>query len=181
MSSRAQDLITGYVRAKDHNRPYAMSKVFTRDARLEMIVHTGTIAFPALTDGNDAIADVLARRFAQSYENVHTFCVATPPEGDARHDMRHYGCRWLVVMSEKESRAPRVGCGRYDWTFRPGAALLVGKLTITIDQMHTLPADRLGALMDWVAPLPYPWCPVAALSVGVPAIDELQSVMGYLA
>jgi len=181
MSSRAQDLITGYVRAKDHNRPYAMSKVFTRDARLEMIVHTGTIAFPALTDGNDAIADVLARRFAQSYENVHTFCVATPPEGDARHDMRHYGCRWLVVMSEKESRAPRVGCGRYDWTFRPGAALLVGKLTITIDQMHTLPADRLAALMDWVAPLPYPWCPVAALSVGVPAIDELQSVMGYLA
>jgi len=181
MSSRAQDLITGYVRAKDHNRPYAMSKVFARDARLEMIVHTGTIAFPALTDGNDAIADVLARRFAQSYENVHTFCVATPPEGDARHDMRHYGCRWLVVMSEKESRAPRVGCGRYDWTFRPGAALLVGKLTITIDQMHTLPADRLAALMDWVAPLPYPWCPVAALSVGVPAIDELQSVMGYLA
>lgn len=181
MSSRAQDLITGYVRAKDHNRPYAMSKVFARDARLEMIVHTGTISFPALTEGNDAIADVLARRFAQSYENVHTFCVATPPEGDARHDMRHYGCRWLVVMSEKESRAPRVGCGRYDWTFRPGAALLVGKLTITIDQMHTLPADRLGALMDWVAPLPYPWCPVAALSVGVPAIDELQSVMGYLA
>ena len=28
MSSRAQDLITGYVCAKDHNRPYAMSKVF---------------------------------------------------------------------------------------------------------------------------------------------------------
>lgn len=177
MNSRPHDLISGYVRAKDHNRPYAMSQVFARDARLEMIVHTGTISFPALTEGNDAIADVLARRFAQSYENVHTFCVATPPEGDARH----YSCRWLVVMSEKESRAPRMGCGRYDWTFRPGAAMLVGKLTITIDQMHTLPADRLAALMDWVTPLPYPWCPVAALSVEVPAIDELQSVMAYLA
>jgi hypothetical protein len=177
MSSRAQDLITGYIRAKDHNRPYAMSRVFARDARLEMIVHTGTIAFPALTEGNDAIADVLARRFAQSYENVHTFCVATPPEGD----VRHYGCRWLVVMSEKESRALRVGCGRYDWSFQSGAPVLVGKLTITIDQMHTLPADRLAALMDWVTPLPYPWCPVAALAVEVPAIDALQAVMDYLA
>ena len=164
MSSRAQDLITGYVCAKDHNRPYAMSKVFAPDARLEMIVHTGTISFPALTEGSDAIADVLARRFAQSYENVHTFCVATPPEGD----MRHYGCRWLVVMSEKESGALRVGCGRYDWTFRPGAAVLVGKLTITIDQMHTLPAHRLGALMDWVAPE----SPVVA-----PAADPRQAAL----
>ena len=177
MNSRPQDLITGYVLAKDHNRPYAMSKVFARDARLEMVVHTGTISFPALTEGNDAIADVLAGRFALSYENVHTFCVATPPEGDARH----YGCRWLVVMSEKESRALRIGCGRYDWTFRPGATVLVGKLVITIDQMHTLPADKLGALMDWVTPLPYPWCPVAALAVGAPVIDELQAVMDYLA
>jgi hypothetical protein len=177
MNSRPQDLIADYVRAKDHNHPYAMSKVFARDARLEMVVHTGSISFPALTEGNDAIADVLARRFAQSYENVHTFCVATPPEGDARH----YGCRWLVVMSQKEGRALRVGCGRYDWTFRPGATARVGKLTVTIDQMHTLPPDRLAALMDWVAPLPYPWCPVAALAVGAPAIEELQRVMDYLA
>ena len=177
MNSRPQELIAGYVRAKDHNRPYAMGKVFARDACLETIVHAGTISFPALTEGSDAISDVMARSFAQTYENVHTFCVATPPEGDARH----YGCRWLVVMSEKESRAPRVGCGRYDWNFRPAPTVLVGKLTITIDQMHTLPADRLAVLMDWVAPLPYPWCPVAALSVGAPAIDELQSVMDYLA
>ena len=177
MNSRPQDLVSGYVRAKDHNRPDAMSRLFARDARLEMVVHTGTISFPALTEGNDAIADVLARRFAQSYENVHTFCVATPPEGD----VRHYGCRWLVVMSEKESRAPRVGCGRYDWAFRPGAKALVSALTITIDQMHTLPANQLVALMDWVTPLPYPWCPPAALAVGAPAIDELQSLLDYLA
>jgi hypothetical protein len=177
MNSRPQDLITGYVRAKDHNRPYAMRKLFARGARLEMVVHTGTISFPALTVGNDAIADVLASRFAQAYENVHTFCVATPPEGD----VRHYGCRWLVAMSEKDSRSLRVGCGRYDWVFGPGATVLVDKLTITIDQMHTLPANQLAALMDWVAPLPYPWCPAAALAVGAPAIDELQSVLDYLA
>jgi hypothetical protein len=177
MSSRAQDLITGYICAKDHNRPYAMSRVFAHDARLETIVHTGTISFPALTEGNDAIADVLASRFAQAHENVHTFCVATPPEGDARH----YGCRWLVVMSEKESRALRVGCGRYDWSFRSAAPVLVDKLTITIDQMHVLPADRLAALMDWVTPLPYPWCSATVLAVDVPAIDELRPVMDYLA
>lgn len=177
MNARPQDLVAGYILAKDHNRPFAMSKVFARDARLAMVVHTGAISFPALTEGNDAIADVLGRQFAQSFENVHTFCVATAPEGDARH----YGCRWLVVMSERASRAPRVGCGRYDWSFRTGPTLLVDRLTITIDQMHTLPADRLGALMDWVAPLPYPWCPIAALTAQVPSIDELRPVIDYLA
>ena len=53
--------------------------------------------------------------------------------------------------------------------------------TFLIFSDYCKPSLRLAALMEWVTPLPYPWCPVAALAVGAPAIEELQSVMDYLA
>jgi len=174
-SSLNQDLITAYVHAKDHNQPHRLRQVFAADARLEMVVNGGSISFPPRTRGADAIADVLARRFGQSFENVHTFCVTDPPGSDTLH----YSCRWLVGMSEKDNRAVRVGCGRYDWSFEPGTPHRVRQLGITVDQMHQLPPDKLAPVMAWLDALPYPWCPMPALTAGAPAIEALRPLIDY--
>lgn len=50
-----------YILAKDTNRPHLLRRAFTRDASLEMIVHTETISFPPRVEGRDGIAEVLAR------------------------------------------------------------------------------------------------------------------------
>jgi hypothetical protein len=110
----AQEAVETYILAKDNNRPYLIEGAFTADATLAMLVNTGTISFPPISNGLQTISDVLVRRFAQSYENVHTFCLAQPP----RNDQVNFSCDWLVGMSEKDSRTVRVGCGRYDWLKR---------------------------------------------------------------
>src|SRR5438552_15096278 len=110
----ARESIATYIRAKDENRPYLMARAFAETATLEMVVKTDTVSFPSITNGVEAISDVLVRRFAQTYENVRTFCFTPCPRLD---DVR-FSCHWLVGMSEKESRMVRIGCGRYDWQFR---------------------------------------------------------------
>ena len=83
-------------------------------------------------------------------------------------------------MSEKDSRAVRVGCGRYDWLFRRSDPRLVERLTITIDVMESIAPSCLEPLMSWFSRLSYPWCtPQAALSE-VPALEELQPVRRYV-
>jgi hypothetical protein len=94
----AQEAVETYIRAKDQNRPYLMERAFAEIATLEMVVNTGTISFPPISNGLGSISDVLVRRFAQTYENVHTFCLAPPPHDDRNR----YSCDWLVGMSEKE-------------------------------------------------------------------------------
>ena len=108
------------VSAKDHNRPHLMRQAFASDARLEMVVNAGTISFPPLAQGIDAIMDVLVRPFSRTFENVYTLCIGTPPTDGASQ----YSCEWLVGMSEKDSRAVRIGCGRYDWVFESSAPRL---------------------------------------------------------
>jgi hypothetical protein len=81
-----------------------MTLAFTEAAVLEMVVKIESIAFPPISKGLAAISDVLVRRFAQTYENVHTFCLVVPPLGDDAS----FSCSWLVGMSEKESRMVRV-------------------------------------------------------------------------
>ena len=66
-----------YIRAKDENRPYLMERAFAENATLEMVVNSGTISFPPISIGLESISNVLVRRFAQTYENVHTFCLAS--------------------------------------------------------------------------------------------------------
>jgi len=131
-----------------------MERVFAENATLEMVMNSGTISFPPIAKGLQSISDVLVRRFAQTYENVHTFCLALPP----RNDEVRFSCNWLVGMSEKDSRMVRVGCGRYDWMFHPGAPCVVGRLTITIDLMQSLAPTYLASVMSWLSQLPYPWC-----------------------
>lgn len=167
--------ITAYLHAKDGNRPHLLAQAFTDDALLQMTVHTGAISFPPVSRGREAVAELLVRRFGQSYENVYTFCLASPPEVNSEV----FRCDWLVAMTEKDSRAVRVGCGRYDWCFSPPSCL-AESLSITIETMQTLPAPHTDEVMDWVAGLPYPWCPAGTAQQGAPDIPQLAPVLGYI-
>lgn len=169
------DSMAAYLRAKDGNRPYLMAQAFTHDASLAMLVNTGNISFPPLSRGRDAIAEVLVRRFAQTYENVYTLCLASPPAGQ----VATFTCDWLVAMTEKASGAVRVGCGRYDWCFSPKSQL-VERLAITIETMESLPSRDLGAVMDWMSSLPYPWCSAEEALKTAPALGELGKVFEYI-
>lgn len=171
----SSDSVVAYLLAKDGNRPYLMEKAFTKDASLEMIVNTGAISFPPISNGRDAISEVLVRRFGQIYENVYTLCLASPPEDQASA----FTCDWLVVMTEKESRSVRVGCGRYDWQFSR-ESFLTERLLITIEAMQSLSADNQDCILRWVSDLPYPWCSVETALDNAPNLSDLNVVFEYM-
>jgi len=83
-------------------------------------------------------------------------------------------------MSEKESGAVRVGCGRYDWLFRTDESFLVRELTITIECMQILPPRDLDPIMDWLSGLPYPWCPVQTAVASAPKVEGLEVIVDYI-
>jgi hypothetical protein len=168
--------ISSYIRAKDQNRPYWMRRAFTRDATLKMNVKTGAVSFPPFSSGIDSITEVLVRRFAQSYENVLTFCIGGPPKDDAGS----FSCPWMVGMSERETGAVRVGCGRYDWQFQADEPFLARELTITIEFMQILPPTTLEAVMDWLSALPYPWCPGQTAAKDAPKLEALAVILDYI-
>lgn len=170
------DAIATYFHAKDGNRPFLMRRAFTEDARLEMVVKTDAIAFPATASGLPELEDVLVRRIATDFENVHSFGLRQPSETD-RHD---FTCPWLVAMSARSDGALRVGSGRYDWRFSPDPGCRVEKLVITIDVMEVLPAAELGAVMGWITALSYPWCRPDEVMQGMPRLGKLASVERYL-
>ena len=168
--------IASYIRAKDENRPCLMSLAFDQAATLVMVVKAGTISFPPMSQGLETITDVLVRRFGQTFENVRTLCLAAPPRAaDTR-----FSCDWIVGMSEKEKRTVRVGCGRYDWSFRPHGPRLVEQLTITIEVMQALPPDSLLSIMNWLSRLPYPWCSIQTMIESMPPLDDLAPIRHYV-
>ena len=171
------DAIATYIRAKDCNRPYLMEAAFTKDATVEMVVTTAGMSFPPQLKGIEELTQVLVSRFNQTYENIHTFCLSSPP-GRARPS---YSCDWLVGMSEKDSRAVRVGCGRYDWGFRAPDLVLVERLRITIEHMQSLPSHSCPDVMSWLARLPYPWCNARVAAESMPDIGELRAIAERLA
>ena len=122
----APELIATYIRAKDSNRPHLMSAAFAPDASLEMVVNAGTISFPPHAAGLDAITDVLVSRFGQTFENVYTFCLCSPPYSHPST----FSCAWLVGMSPKEGGAVRVGCGRPELNELQGLAAHLERLTV---------------------------------------------------
>jgi hypothetical protein len=173
----ARRIVETYIRAKDENCPYLMGSAFAEDAVLEIISKASALSFPPFSYGLDSITDVLVRRFTQSNENVHTFCLASPPT-DHRHV--EFSCPWLVGMSDKETRALRVGCGRYAWRFRSGGTCVAERLSITIDIMETLPCAYLAAVMKWMSSLPRPWCPARLALEHVPPLRELGPIREYV-
>ena len=165
-----------YLRAKDLNRPHLMEHAFTDAALLQMEVRQGGMNFPPRTEGREAIADTLVRNFGRIYDNVYTFCLAEAPDADCSS----FDCSWLVVMTEKDSRAARVGCGQYRWRFAADNRL-AQELQIVIEAMHTLPAADAPALMAWAGALDGPWCPLQQALATAPSITAVQSVMQMLA
>lgn len=124
----------------------------------------------------EAITDALVRGFGQTYENVRTFCLSSPPESERTK----FSCGWLVGMSPKETRAVRVGCGQYDWIFRAQSPHLATKLTITIEVMQLLPAYTLLYVMKWLEQLPYPWCSKRTASERAPPLEGLGPIREWL-
>lgn len=173
------DLLRDYIRAKDENRPHLISRVFCESACLEMRVKTQAISFPAVSLGAATIADVLVRRFNQTYENIYTFCLDTPAPVSA-NPPGVLACDWLVGMSEKASGEVRVGCGRYEWVFRREAPLCVERLAITIEAMQPLPSWRLPEVLRWLLALDYPWSSARAACASAPPIASLEPVLRYL-
>jgi len=162
--------IVAYIRAKDENRPYLMEHAFDRDAALAMVVKSDAISFPPITNGREAITQVLVREFARTYENVRTLCLCSPPGSIDTN----FSCRWLVGMSAKDGGAVRVGCGHYNWSFRTQAPHLAKRLEITIDVMQIFAADYLTAVTSWLFALPYPWCPVRTAFDSAPQLEQLR-------
>ena len=172
------DLLRDYIRAKDENRPHLIPQVFAANACLEMRVKTDSIAFPAVSQGAATIADVLVRRFNQTYENIYTFYLDRPSAGAAAPPAV-FACDWLVGMSEKATGNVRVGCGRYEWVFQAEAPHRVERLAITIEAMQTLPPPQLASVLDWLLALDYPWTSAAAVREFAPALKELLPVLAY--
>ena len=168
-------VLRNYVHAKDENRPHFLDATFEADAQLEVRNSTTAIAFPAITTGRAAIADVLVRTFCQTYENVYTFYLARPVG-----PLEAFECGWLVAMTDKATRSVRVGCGRYEWTFGRAAPRLASSLVISISSMQVLPAEAAPEILAWVSSLSYPWSSPAEALMGAPGLPELQPVLRQL-
>jgi hypothetical protein len=169
-------VVSTYIHAKDENRPHLMSAAFAESAVLEMVVKSGSISFPPRSVGLPTIADVLVRKFGQTFENVYTVCLASAPVGSATV----FDCAWLVGMSEKAGGAVRVGCGTYRWHFQSAPPCLAERLTITIERMEVLPSTALASVMQWFSALPYPWCPPEAAARSAPALPQLRAVAAFV-
>jgi hypothetical protein len=174
MLSPAQ-AIEAYILAKDGNRPHLLDASFTDGATLRMQVQTDAIAFPPECHGRSAIAETLVRRFNQTYENIYTLCIGVPPERTATA----FSSKWLVAMSERETGAVRIGCGRYDWAFEEVGGR-VQSLTVTIEAMEILPSGALASVMAWMSSLPYPWCTCRTAVQRSPAAAAVHHVLEVL-
>lgn len=175
--SIAEMRLDAYCRAKDGNRPHLMAQAFAQDAWLETAIDGDLVCPPSLAQGREAITRALVRHFGRTYENVYTFCLQRP--GNARAPAA-FCCDWLAGMSLKDSGQVRVGCGRYDWVFQDEAPHLVQGLKITIAVMKVLRPTALEPVVDWLAGLPYPWCPAAAAIGSAPPLPMLQPVLDHL-
>jgi hypothetical protein len=170
-----ETILRTYFRGKDENRPHLLRGVFAPTAMLQVINKASTIAFPAATDGLDAIAEVFVRQFGQTFENVYSFYMTRP-----RTAACDFSCDWLVGMSEKNGKNVRVGCGRYDWEFQQKPPHLASRLVISIEAMQVLPPSLLESVLAWLQRLNYPWSSAAAVIETAPGIDMLGPVLQYL-
>jgi hypothetical protein len=165
--------IEAYILAKDGNRPHLMEEAFAERAELVTRIKTEDITFPPHIAGRDAITAVMVSQFAQRYENVYTFCIGERPESGA---LAHT-CNWLVCMTQKEGGAARLGFGQYEWVADAG---LIGRLTITIEEMKVLDRELAAPMLAWASSLPYPWCGQDRLEQQVPRIAALERVVRML-
>jgi hypothetical protein len=165
-----RESIETYIYAKDGNRPHLLPDAFMDDAMLTIELKTDEISFPSRVSGIDGISAVLVSQFAKQYENVYTFCVGKPPKEEPRFD-----CYWLVCMTEKGTGAARVGFGEYQWQ-SDDETKKISKLSITIEEMNTLPGEWNSSILRWAQSLPYPWCPSDIVARDAPAFPPIQKI-----
>ena len=170
-----ETVLRGYFRAKDENRPHLLEDVFTADAELVVRNQSANIAFPAVTRGRHAIAEVLVRAFTLSYENIYSFYLGRPAAA-----LREFTCPWLVGMSERASGHVRVGCGTYEWEFEPHAPHMASRLVIAIEVMQILPPAESESVFAWLRALNYPWSSPHAALHGLPGNDALSPIARFL-
>lgn len=175
-SSPAEQVLVNYFRAKDGNRPHLLERVFCADAQLEVKNASSAIAFPAMTQGRERIADILVRDFGRDNENVYSFYLSPPPRGA----VEQFSCLWLVGMTEKSSKSVRVGCGTYHWTLNYQPSPCATLLVISIEVMQVLAPAEGHRIMGWLEKLPYPWSSAASAASAAPAIEGLKPVTDYL-
>lgn len=168
----AYAVLEAYFAGKDEHRPDVAARAFAPDARLEVRNRTTAVDFPAVTDGREAIVDVLVGQFGRLYANVRSFYLARPAPGATR-----FACDWLVGMTVREDGSVRVGSGRYDWTLRAAPAWCATGLTITIDAMEALPPSTAPVVLAWLHSLPYPWASADAVLASAPRVDGLAPVL----
>ncbi len=168
-AQRQSEILRGYFRAKDENRPHLLDDVFAADARLEVIDRAMVVVLPAAAVGRDAIADALVRRFNQTYENIYSFYLARPGASAAT-----FGCGWVVFMTTKADRAVRAGAGRYDWRFTMGEPFLAEALTITIETMVQLDGAAWPVVHRWLGALAYPWTTAGDALAAAADVAELE-------
>jgi len=172
----ADDVVEAYVRGKDGNRPDVAARAFAAEARLTIRNATAAVAFPAVSEGRDAIVDALVTQFGKQYANVRTFCLARPAP-----DATAFSCDWLVAMTGRDDGSVRVGSGRYDWTFRAAPGWCASGLVIAIDAMEVLPPVLAPAILRWtMRSLTYPWSSAAEVIDTAPAIEQLAPVLARL-
>ncbi|PVY93098.1 hypothetical protein C8C95_3983 [Acidovorax sp. 99] len=169
------DTVEMYLLAKDCNRPHLMERAFAGGALLRMEVRQGGMDFPPVAHGRDAIAETLVRRFGRTYENVYSFCLSDPPNPTCAE----FHCSWLVAMTEKDSRAVRLGCGQYHWRFAP-ASRLAQELSIVVSTMQTLPPSDIHVVMPWIAALDRPWCGMDQVMATAPSIPAVRTMLEEL-
>lgn len=171
----AEAVLRGYFRAKDENRPHLLEEVFAPGAELVIRNQSENIAFPAVTCGRTAIAEVLVRSFTLSYENIYSFYLERPAA-----EVREFTCAWLVGMTDRAFGHVRVGCGTYVWSFEPEVPKLASRLAITIEAMQVLPHSDSESVFAWLRSLKYPWSSAASALHGMPKTEHLSPIAQFL-
>ena len=174
MKEEYKKIISGYVEAKDENKPHLMEYVFAKSATLKIKSKAANISFPSKVAGLVGITEVLVNHFNDTYEDVTTICLSDTVD----EKNNQLSCRWLVGMTERLSGSSRVGCGEYLWRFEGNELLRADHLTIVIDHMAILSGGNQTDVMHWLKNLPYPWAftnDVLSTMPDLPLLSEIRS------
>lgn len=174
-SSAAEQVLAGYLRAKDGNRPHLLENVFTPDAYLEIKNASASITFPAVTRGREEIAEVLVRQFGRTYENVYSFYLTKP-----QAEVTQFKCAWLVGMTDKQSKEVRVGYGTYEWSLVYEPLPRATALVIDIYVMEVFDPSAQPQILAWLEQLSYPWATATSVLSSAPALEGLSPVLNAL-
>lgn len=127
-----------------------------------------------MREGIDEIIDTF-KMLGERFENIFTSC----PIESARYNAQgQLHSTWIVGMSDRENLFVRIAAGTYLWTFTPQTGH-VQQLDVLMEHMLLLPQETRIPIMQWLSPLPQPWCSSAALLETMPALQELLPLRNY--